>query len=255
MVLNQILLSFFFVFLMQMFGFFLGFFFKTDKFTDLFYGLCFAFLALFLLFYNKMFLFLHFVLVLMIFLWGFRLSGYLFYRILKTKKDNRFDEIRNNFFKFLGFWILQATAIFLIMLPSIVFLSSEIKNITLYNIVGFIIWLIGFLIETIADFQKDAFKKKHKDKFINVGLWKYSRHPNYFGEILVWIGVFIFTIPVLKGIVWLTIISPIFITFLLLFVSGIPILEKNADEKYGHLKEYQEYKRKTCLLILWFNKK
>ncbi len=248
-ILNNMLLGAIVVFCLQVIGFILGYSGKTDKFTDLFYGLSFVILAFFLLVKEKMFFLPQVILVAMISLWGFRLAGYLFYRILKTKKDSRFDEMRKSFIKFGGFWFLQAVAIFLIMLPSIIFLSSSYDVLSLVSIIGLLIWIKGFSIETIADFQKDKFKQKHKDKFINVGLWKYSRHPNYFGEMLCWIGIFVYAIPVLYGWLWLSIISPIFITTLLLFVSGIPLLEKKADERYGKLKEYQDYKKRTSIFI------
>ena len=111
------------------------------------------------------------------------------------------------------------------------------------------------MIETIADHQKFVFKNKNPKKFIKSGLWKYSRYPNYFGEMLLWWGLFIMITPYLGGISLLTIIGPIFITFILLFVSGIPMLEKSYNQKYGKDKEYQEYKRSTSKLIPWFPKK
>ena len=117
--------------------------------------------------------------------------------------------------------------------------------------IGFIVWLIGFAIEVIADQQKSAFKANpaNKDKFIKSGLWSWSRHPNYFGEIVLWVGVMIIALPVLRGWQWVALISPIFITLLLTRISGIPMLETRADEKWGGQKEYENYKAGTSVLI------
>jgi steroid 5-alpha reductase family enzyme len=110
-------------------------------------------------------------------------------------------------------------------------------------------WLKGFIFEVTADAQKSAFKSSGKPGFIATGLWKYSRHPNYFGEALLWWGLFVYTVPVLSGALWLSAIGPIFITLLLLFVSGIPLLEKSADAKYGADPAYIDYKRRTNIFI------
>jgi steroid 5-alpha reductase family enzyme len=122
---------------------------------------------------------------------------------------------------------------------------------------GLGIWFIGLIIEATADIQKYKFKldKKNKDKFIDIGIWKYSRHPNYFGEILCWVGVYVFvflSFSISEKLIAL--IGPLFITTLLLFVSGIPLLEKYADKKWGKEKDYQEYKKNTNILIPWFKK-
>jgi steroid 5-alpha reductase family enzyme len=248
---NEYVLSIIVVFGLQILGFILGYSGKTDKFTDLFYGMSFVLLSYVLLIRNSTFYFVHLILVLMISIWGYRLAGYLFYRISKIKRDTRFDEMRKSFIKFGGFWMFQAIAIFVIMSPSILFLSSSYNKLNYINIIGILVWMKGFLIETIADFQKDRFrnKKDSKDKFIQDGLWKYSRHPNYFGEMLCWFGIFIYVSPALSGWNWISIISPLFITFLLLFVSGIPILEKKADERYGKDKDYLSYKKRTSVFI------
>jgi steroid 5-alpha reductase family enzyme len=191
----------------------------------------------------------------MITIWGLRLSGYLFYRIIKTKKDNRFDGIRNNFFKFAGFWSIQTLIIFLIMIPVIILLNNKAYiPLSTLNIIGFFIWCSGFIIEAIADQQKFSFRNnpKNKNKWIETGLWRNSRHPNYFGEILCWIGVFIYVIPVLNNLAWISIISPISIIVTLLFFSGIPPLEKRSDKEYCKNPKYIEYKKNTSVLIPWF---
>jgi steroid 5-alpha reductase family enzyme len=120
--------------------------------------------------------------------------------------------------------------------------------------IGLLIWLKGFLFESISDYKKFKFiKRKNKRKFINKGLWRYSRHPNYYGEILCWIGIFITTSYTLyyNNIIYLLLglISPIFIYILLRYISGINILEKRADKKYKNNKPYQKYKKNTPLLI------
>jgi steroid 5-alpha reductase family enzyme len=189
------------------------------------------------------------ILAIMIALWSLRLGGFLFIRIQKMKKDKRFDGMRESFTKFIKFWLLQGLTVWIILIPTILFLATNRDEVI---IIGAIIWLIGLIIETIADAQKYKFKqnKKNKDKFIQEGIWKYSRHPNYFGEILCWIGIYIYVFPALtitNKIIGL--ISPIFIIALLMFVSGVPLLEKYADKKWGHQKDYKEYKRKTSLLI------
>lgn len=224
---------------------------KTDKLTDLSYGLTFIALSLLLLFVNPSPIFLQYLIVAMVSLWGIRLAAFLFIRILKTGKDNRFDGVRENFLKFASFWFLQALSVWIIMLPVTFIMGSDPgPKYGIFATLGVIIWLIGFVIETLADFQKYKFKSRNKEGFINTGLWKYSRHPNYFGEMLMWWGIFIFAIPFLKGIGWLSIIGPSYITYLLLKVTGIPPLEKAYDKRFKNDKKYKEYKRKTSILIL-----
>jgi len=251
---NILLLVLLIIFGIQVLFFIFAAAFKTDKVTDLAYGLTFVIIAWFLLIRNGMFDLTRILLVLMVTIWGVRLAGYLFYRILKTGKDKRFDGIRENFWKFAGFWTAQTIVIFVVMLSSIIFLEQANVEWQILSSIGLCIWLIGFITETIADQQKFSFRNnpKNKDKWIGTGLWYYSRHPNYFGEILCWVGIFIYTIPVLTGIEWLGIISPISITATLLFFSGIPTVEKKDDERYGKNKEYRKYKKTTSVLIPWF---
>jgi steroid 5-alpha reductase family enzyme len=249
---------------------------KTDKFTDLTYSLTFILLAVFSYLisgsyqdYNEIlssaYNISHYadliyvinqsyktILLLMIIIWAVRLAVYLIRRILITKKDKRFDGVRENFLKFAQFWFFQAISVWIILLPSIIILTSDNNiELTSMSLLGIFYWLIGIIFETIADIQKFHFKlnPKNKDKWISTGLWKYSRHPNYFGEILCWFGIFIYIFPNLKGIQIFSIVSPIYITILLLFVSGIPILEKSYNERFKNNKEYQKYKKQTSILI------
>ncbi|MBN1168892.1 DUF1295 domain-containing protein, partial [Candidatus Woesebacteria bacterium] len=122
---------------------------------------------------------------------------------------------------------------------------------------GIMIWILGLIIEAVADQQKFTFKNnpKNKGRWIDTGLWKYSRHPNYFGEMFLWWGVFVFAIPFLNGLAWITILGPLYISFILIFVSGIPLLEKRYDEKYAVNEDYQNYKKATSLLIPLLPKK
>ncbi|MFT4303815.1 MAG: DUF1295 domain-containing protein [Candidatus Woesearchaeota archaeon] len=248
---SVLLTSLYIALLIQLFFFIPAYLFKTDKVTDLSYGLTFIVLTL-LLFSNSSYSFSNLILLLMVLLWGFRLISFLFVRIYKMKRDKRFDGIRENLFKFGGFWLIQGISVWIIMIPIIFYYSLPNKN---YFIAGLFVWLIGFLFETIADYQKSKFKKslKNRNKWIDIGVWKYSRHPNYFGEILCWIGIFIFVLP---GLTYeqrlISMISPFFISSLLLFFSGIPILERNADKKWGKNKKYKLYKKKTSILIPWF---
>ena len=253
---NEIILSLIIAFGIQIFFFIFAATFKSDKVTDLSYGLSFIILSVFLLLRNNMFQILQIIITTLIVLWGLRLAGYLFIRILKIKKDARFEGMRENFVKFAGFWFFQAITVWIIMLPATFVLSSSLNlSLSVLSYIGLGIWLLGFLIETIADQQKFIFKNKNKIGFIKTGLWRYSRYPNYFGEMTLWWGLFIMIIPYLVGLSLLTILGPIFITFILLFVSGIPLLEKRYDKKYANDKEYQNYKKSTSKLIPWFPKK
>ncbi len=231
--------------------------FKTDKVTDLSYGLTFLIIAIALLFLAPQITIPVVILVLMVSVWAVRLAVYLFQRILKIKKDKRFDGIRENFLKFAQFWFFQGLTVWLIMIPSTLYLTQETnQQLKPLNFIGIVIWLVGLVIEGIADAQKFKFKNdpENKGKWIEIGLWKYSRHPNYFGEILCWWGVFIYTISSLMRWEYLGIISPLYITFLLLFVSGVPTLEKKYDERYKDNEEYWDYKENTSVLIPWFKK-
>ena len=130
--------------------------------------------------------------------------------------------------------------------------SARKVDLGIFAWIGLAVWLFGFGVEVIADRQKDAFRRDQANKggFIQSGLWSWSRHPNYFGEIVLWIGVAIIALPTLAGWSWLTLVSPIFITLLITRVSGIPMLEKRADEKWSGQPDYKAYKARTSVLVL-----
>lgn len=185
-------------------------------------------------------------------IWAVRLGAFLFSRIRKAGKDDRFDEIKPDFFRFLNTWMVQALWItFTASAALITITSTTRKGLDAFAVLGAIVWIIGFVIEVIADAQKSRFNAEpvNKGKFIRTGLWSRSRHPNYFGEIVLWIGIAIIAIPVLQGWQWVAMISPLFVTLLLTRVSGIPLLEKKADAKWGGQADYEEYKKNTPVLI------
>lgn len=227
-------------------------YFKTDKVTDLSYGLTFIIVALAVLLKSGNYSPVNTTLFVLILLWGMRISGYLFVRILKIKKDRRFDGIRENFFKFAQFWTLQAISVWLILIPSILVLSLKVTSgFSFLQFAAILFWAGGFILETVADIQKFNFKNepKNKNKWTNVGLWKHIRHPNYLGEMMMWWAIFLYSFPLLTGWQLISIISPFYISFLLIFVTGIPTLEKKYNEKFKNNKEYQTYLKNTYKLI------
>lgn len=187
-------------------------------------------------------------------IWTIRLGSFLYSRISKDGgRDGRFDDIKPDFFRFLTAWSIQALWVFLTLCAGLAVLTStKTVPLDIYAITGLVVWLVGFGIEVTADQQKSKFKANpnNKGKFISTGLWAYSRHPNYFGEIVLWTGIFIIAIPVLQGWQWVTIISPIFVYLLLNYVSGINLLEKIADDRWGGQAEYETYKANTSVLVL-----
>ena len=188
----------------------------------------------------------------MVILWAARLGTFLYRRIHKAGKDGRFDEIKPSFIRFFNVWSIQGLWVTFTLSAALVAITTATrKPLGLFALVGVLLWVIGFAIEVIADNQKTRFKDDpaNAGKFIQTGLWAKSRHPNYFGEILLWVGVAVIAIPVLQGWQWIALISPLFVTLLLTRVSGVPMLERRADEKWGGQPEYEAYKERTPVLI------
>jgi steroid 5-alpha reductase family enzyme len=230
-----------------------AFIFKTDKLTDLSYSLSFASVIITAFLLNQ-YTQLNFIVTLLIVVWAARLGGFLFLRINKMKKDKRFDGIREKFFSFFGFWMTQAVTVWVVLIPAILFMQQSKQQIWW---VGAAVWAFGILLEATADAQKYNFKqnKKNKDKFIQTGVWKYSRHPNFFGEIMCWTGIYLLVFMSFNTTFKLiALVSPLMISSILIFFSGLPPLEKYADKKWGKDKDYKEYKRRTSILIPWFPK-
>jgi steroid 5-alpha reductase family enzyme len=226
--------------------------FRTDKVTDLSYGLSFVIIAIALLVRDDAREMPQVVLGLMVALWGVRLAGYLFFRIIAMGRDKRFDGVRENFWRFLRFWVFQGIAVWVIMLPVTLWFGSPGPWQRLMALAA-IAWAIGLAIETIADAQKFAVKRRAdgETRWMDTGLWRYSRHPNYFGELLVWWAVFLFVVRDLGGWQFIAILGPLTITFLLLGVTGIPTLERSAARKWGSNPDYLAYVRRTSRLVPW----
>jgi steroid 5-alpha reductase family enzyme len=192
------------------------------------------------------------LLVALVLIWAARLGTFLFRRIQKAGKDARFDEIKPSFFRFLNFWTLQGLWVTFTVAAALAAITTTVrKELGLFALIGSLVWVFGFAMEAVADAQKSRFRAdpENKGKFIQSGLWAWSRHPNYFGEIVLWIGVAIIALPVLRGWQWVTLISPVFVALLITRVSGVPMLEKRADEKWGGQEDYEAYKARTPVLI------
>jgi steroid 5-alpha reductase family enzyme len=188
----------------------------------------------------------------LVIVWAVRLGTFLFRRIKKAGKDDRFDELKPSFIRFLNVWTIQALWVTFTFAAALVAITTTVrKDLDAYAVVGFLIWVFGFAFEVIADSQKSRFAADpaNKGRFIQTGLWSKSRHPNYFGEIMLWIGVAVIALPVLVGLQWVALISPLFVTLLLTRVSGVPLLEAKADKKWGGQPDYEEYKKKTPVLL------
>jgi len=231
---------------------------RTDKLTDISYALTFASIAGFSFLISDKSAGKAIALFLVL-LWAFRLGSFLLSRVVRVGKDARFDGMRENFFSFLRFWVLQAIVAWIVSFSVILLMSSPsaspsaspLGNFSIVSLIGAVLALLGLLVESIADNEKRAFSlnPKNKGKWIEEGLWKYSRHPNYLGEIAFWVGIYIFSFPNLsQKDALIALASPIVISLLLLFASGIPILEKRADEKWGKNKKYLEYKKRVPVL-------
>ncbi len=193
-----------------------------------------------------------YLLLAMVVIWAARLASYLFLRIRRAGADTRFDAIKPSFPRFLNTWTLQGLWVTLTLAAALAAITTtERVGIGTVTAIGLLVWVAGFGLEVVADAQKSRFRADpaNKGRFIHTGLWSWSRHPNYFGEILLWVGVAIVALPVLRGWQWVTLISPVFVALLLLRVSGVPLLEKSADEKWGGQLDYEAYKHRTSLLV------
>jgi steroid 5-alpha reductase family enzyme len=185
-------------------------------------------------------------------IWAIRLGTFLFRRIRKAGKDDRFDELKPSFIRFLNVWTIQALWVTFTMAAALVAITTTTRRgLDVFTVIGFLVWVFGFAFEVIADSQKDRFAADpdNKGKFIQTGLWSHSRHPNYFGEITLWVGVAVIALPVLQGWQWVALISPLFVALLLTRVSGVPLLEAKADKKWGGQEDYEAYKKKTPVVI------
>ena len=193
-----------------------------------------------------------FLVAALVIIWALRLGTFLYRRVHQAGKDGRFDALKPYFFRFLNVWTIQALWVIFTAAAALVVLTTTTRQpLGIWAWLGLGLWLIGFVVEVVADRQKSRFRADpaNKEQFIQTGLWRYSRHPNYLGEIILWIGITVIALPVLQGWQWVALISPIFVTLLLTRVSGVPMLEDRADAKWGGQAEYEAYKERTPVLL------
>ncbi len=184
--------------------------------------------------------------------WAARLGSFLVTRIHRAGKDDRFDALKPSFTRFLLAWTLQGLWVSLTLAAALAAITTTTRApLDLVAYVGLGVWLVGFATEAIADQQKRRFRADpaNRGRFIRDGLWAWSRHPNYAGEIVLWVGVALIALPVLAGWQLVTLVSPLFVTLLLTRVSGIPLLERKADATWGGQPEYEAYRAATPVLV------
>ena len=188
----------------------------------------------------------------MVGVWALRLGTFLFRRVRRDGKDGRFDEIKLDPLRFFMAWTLQGLWVLLTVACALAIITSlDRQPLEWVAYVGIGVWIIGFTIEVVSDRQKAAFRRDDANagRFITTGLWAWSRHPNYFGEIVLWTGMAIMAVPILSGWRWVVLISPIFVTVLLTRISGIPMLERRAEQRWGDDEEFRRYTDSTPVLV------
>jgi len=223
---------------------------KDNSIVDIFWGLGFIFIALFTLFNYSQFTNRQILITILTTLWGLRLSIHIFFRNYGKPEDPRYQNFRkkwkNHFTlrSFLQIFMLQALLATLVSLPIITTNSSLQPPLNSWDFLGLSIWIIGFLFEMISDAQLNEFiPTKKPGEILKTGLWKYSRHPNYFGEVTLWWGIFI--IATAGNSPFWSVVGPLTITTLIIFVSGIPMLEK----RYKDNKDFQKYAKRTSIFF------
>ena len=231
-----------------------SFLFQTEKFYDLTGSLTFISVTSIAYFSLDNPTTIDTILYLYVIVWAGRLGIFLFRRINKDGKDERFDKAKKKFFWFLQYWMGQAAWVVFTAGASILAILSPVEaELEVLAFIGIFLWWSGFLIEVISDYQKRKFRETSdpKTEFISTGLWARSRHPNYFGEITLWAGMAVISLSSLSGIEYVTaVVSPLFVYLLLRKAEGVPMLERIADERYGELSDYQEYKANTPVLMM-----
>ena len=251
-VLNAVILAF----LIQWVAYIPAYLFQTEKFYDLTGSLTYLTVIWFVYLSSNQVgevNFQNLIVTVLISIWAIRLGSFLFSRIHKDGEDKRFRSIKTSPSQFFMTWTLQGMWVSICSMCVITGISSSeglVLNPLFY--LGFILFVIGFSIEVIADHQKTVFRaiKENKDKFISTGLWSKSQHPNYFGEILLWSSIAIMSFSSLSGTQYLTMISPIFTYVLLVYISGVRMLDDMGNKKWGHLEEYKQYKQNTPVLFI-----
>jgi len=232
------------IFCMNALSFLIAWKWQTDKLTDFTYSASFIAVCILSLWYYPLYP-KGIILCALVIFWAARLGYYLFSRVHRMSKDDRFDAMRPYFFRYGAFWLLQALSIFIIILPVTLFFYMGEKTTGPLSYGGTILAIAGFLIEAIADSQKNRAKKIFPGEFVSSGLYSFCRFPNYLGEILFWIGVFIVAQFIPGVFFFLALLSPIWIALLLIFISGIPLLEKKQMAAYGTDPRFLEYVKKT----------
>ena len=244
-------------FLIQWILFIPAYLMQTEKFYDLAGSITYISIISYVYCQSSEFNIASLILSLFIIVWAIRLGSFLFFRIKKAGEDKRFRDIKPSPTRFFMTWTLQGTWVSLCSACAITAISTT-EGIILNEIfvLGAFTFIIGFLIEVVADNQKAKFRSipENKDRFITTGLWSYSRHPNYLGEITLWLGVALMSFSSLEGLQLITLVSPIFTYLLLVYVSGVRLLEASGNKKWGHLSSYQEYKKNTPTLFFKINK-
>ena len=243
------------IFVIQWIAYIPAFIFKTEKFYDLTGSLTYIAAISFALYSTNTSQSLDLgslIIGAAIIVWAVRLGSFLFMRVHKDKKDGRFDTIKTSFSQFFMTWTLQGMWVFICSSAALVAIANPTGvPINIVFIIGLALFILGFVVEIIADNQKSAFRSipENKDVFINEGLWARSRHPNYFGEITLWTGITVMGISTFEGMNYLALFSPIFSYLLLNYVSGVRMLEYRGHKKWGHLDAYEAYKKSTPKFI------
>ncbi len=226
--------------------------FKTEHFYDLTGGATYLAVIVFAFFQSEQHDLRSVILVCLVAIWATRLASFLFLRVRQQGSDSRFDDIKLNFWRFSIAWTVQGLWVLITAGAAIAAITSSQKvDFGWIGTLGLVLWLIGFSIEVLADIQKRVFRQQRntQKEFIQTGLWARSRHPNYFGEILLWIGVAIIAYPALYQWQLVTLISPFFVILLLTKISGISLQETQADKRWADSPDYHAYKKKTPVLI------
>ena len=227
---------------------------KDNGLADVFWGLGYATISLFTFLFFSPRSTIHYVATFLMIVWGLRLSLHILSRNRSGHEDERYKNMRKKWGKFQALrsftdvFLLQGFLLFVILTP-IIWLNSSSSSFGFISYVGLVIWLVGFFFEVVGDYQLSKFiKNKKPGEIMTKGLWSYTRHPNYFGEVVMWWGIFLVTLSASGA--WKFFISPLLITFLILKVSGIPMLER----KYKGNQAFESYKKRTNAFFPWFPK-